>query len=130
MAPNRLLRAAWFLLVGWWLTPVVLFVAWLLHLPVVTIPLGVKLVNQVPRVLTLKPPSEVRGLRDPDGRPARRSGDQYPLLVRAVWFIFVGSWLSLVWVLVASVLAISIVGLPVSLWLLNRLPFVLSLYRY
>jgi hypothetical protein len=33
-------------------------------------------------------------------------------------------------VLVASVLAISIVGLPVSLWLLNRLPFVLSLYRY
>jgi len=127
VAPNILLRAAWFLLVGWWLTPVVLFVAWLLHVPIVTIPLGVKLVNQTPRVLTLKPPSEVSGLRDPD---AVDPSSQYPLLVRAVWFLFVGSWLSLVWVVVAALFAVTVVGLPVSIWLLNRLPFVLSLYRY
>lgn len=126
MAPNILLRAAWFLLVGWWLTPVVLFVAWLLHVPVVTIPLGVKFVNQVPRVLSLKSPEEVDGLRDPDAEPR----SQYPLLVRAVWFVFVGSWLSLAWVVVASLFAVTVVGLPVAVWLLNRLPFVLSLYRY
>lgn len=126
MAPNILLRAAWFLLVGWWLTPVVLFVAWLLHVPIVTIPLGVKLVNQVPRVLSLKPPSEVDGLPDPDVEPR----SQYPLLVRAVWFVFVGSWLSLAWVVVASLFAVTVVGLPVAVWLLNKLPFVLSLYRY
>lgn len=126
MAPNIALRAAWFLLVGWWLTPVVLFVAWLLHVPIVTIPLGVKLVNQVPRVLTLKPPGEVSGLPDPDADPS----SQYPLLVRAVWFVFVGSWLSLAWVVVASLFAVTVVGLPVAIWLLNRLPFVLSLYRY
>lgn len=127
MAPNILLRAAWFLLVGWWLTPVVLFVAWLLHVPIITIPLGIKLVNQVPRVLTLKPPSEVAGLRDPDDADP---SSQYPLLVRAVWFVFVGSWLSLTWVTVASLFAVTVVGLPVAIWLLNRLPFVLSLYRY
>jgi uncharacterized membrane protein YccF (DUF307 family) len=127
VAPNIILRAAWFLLVGWWLTPVVLFVGWLLHVPIVTIPLGVKLVNQTPRVLTLKPPSEVSGLRDPD---AADPDSQYPLLVRAVWFVFVGSWLSLAWVVVAALFAVTVVGLPVSIWLLNRLPFVLSLYRY
>jgi uncharacterized membrane protein YccF (DUF307 family) len=127
MAPNILLRAAWFLLVGWWLTPLVLFVAWLLHVPIVTIPLGIKLVNQTPRALTLKPPGEVSGLRDPDDADP---SSQYPLLMRAVWFVFVGSWLSLTWVTVAAVFAVTVVGLPVAIWLLNRLPFVLSLYRY
>jgi uncharacterized membrane protein YccF (DUF307 family) len=127
VAPNIVVRALWFLLVGWWLTPVVLFVAWLLHIPIVTIPIGVVLVNQTPRLLTLKPPSEVAGLPDP-GEVAPES--QYPLLVRAVWFVFVGSWLSLTWVFVASLFAVTIIGLPVAIWMLNRLPFVLSLYRY
>lgn len=52
------------------------------------------------------------------------------LLTRAVWFLFVGWWLSLLWANVAAVLAITIIGLPVAIWMLNRLPYVTSLYRF
>jgi uncharacterized membrane protein YccF (DUF307 family) len=55
---------------------------------------------------------------------------QHNLLIRALYFVFVGWWASLIWANVANLLAITIVGLPIAIWMLHRLPFVLSLYRY
>ena len=118
-----LVRALWFVLVGWWLTPLVVNVAWALNATVVLIPLGIKLINLVPTTLTLREP---RSVIDPDATGA----GQRSLLVRAVYFVVVGWWLSLLWANVAVVLALTIIGLPVALWMFNRLPFVTSLYRF
>jgi uncharacterized membrane protein YccF (DUF307 family) len=117
-----LTRALWFVLVGWWLTPVVVNIAWALNATVLLIPVGIKVINLIPTVLSL---AEPRGLDAPeDGR------GQTSLLVRAVYFVFVGWWLSLIWANVAAVLAITVVGLPVAFWMFNRLPYVTSLYRF
>jgi len=51
-----LVRALWFLLVGWWLTPIVVNIAWALNVTVILIPLGIKLVNLIPTVLSLAEP--------------------------------------------------------------------------
>ena len=119
---SLLVRAVWFLLVGWWLTPVLVNLAWLLGITVVLLPLSVKLINLVPTALTLKPR---RSRFDPGvGR------GQHNLLVRATYFVFVGWWLGFLWANVANLLAVTIVGLPVAVWMLHRLPFVLSLYRF
>ena len=118
-----LVRALWFVLVGWWLTPLVVNVAWALNATVVLIPLGIKLINLVPTTLTLREP---RSVIDPD---ATGEG-QRSFLVRAVYFVIVGWWLSLLWANVAVVFALTIIGLPVALWMFNRLPFVTSLYRF
>ena len=118
-----LVRALWFVLVGWWLTPLVVNVAWALNATVVLIPLGIKLINLVPTTLTLREP---RSVIDPD---ATGEG-QRSFLVRAVYFVIVGWWLSLLWANVAVVVALTIIGLPVALWMFNRLPFVTSLYRF
>lgn len=115
-------RALWFLVIGWWATPVVVGVAWLCNVTIVLLPIGIKLINLVPTVLTLREP---RSVTDPENAPAQRS-----LLVRAVYFVFVGWWLSLAWSGVASLLSVTIVGLPVAIWMLDRLPYVTSLYRY
>lgn len=115
-------RAIWFVFVGWWLTPLVINVAWLLNLTVVLLPIGIKLINLVPTVLTLKEP---RSLVDPVA-----SRGQPSLVVRAVYFVFVGWWLSFLWANVAVLFAESIVGLPVAIWMFNRLPYVTSLYRF
>ena len=119
---SLLVRALWFVVVGWWVTPVVVNVAWALNATIVFIPLGIKLINLVPTVLTLKEP---RSLTDPGSARGQRS-----LLVRAVYFVFVGWWASLAWANVAAFLAVTVVGLPVAFWMFNRLPYVTSLYRF
>ncbi len=119
---SLLVRALWFLVVGWWATPVVVNVAWALNATILLLPLGIKLINLVPTVLTLKEP---RSRLDPDAATGQRS-----LLVRAVYFVLVGWWLSWLWANLAALLAVTIVGLPVALWMFNRLPYVTSLYRF
>ena len=115
-------RALWFLAVGWWLTPILVNIAWALNATVVLLPVGIKLINLVPTALTL---AEPRSLSAPEAARGQRS-----LLVRAVYFLLVGWWLSLVWANVATAFALSVIGLPVAFWMLNRLPFVTSLYRF
>ncbi len=119
---SLLVRALWFLLIGWWVTPLVVNVAWLLNATIIGLPLGIKLINLVPTVLSL---AEPRSLTAPDSARGQRS-----LVVRGLWFVLVGWWLSLIWANVAAFLATTIVGLPIAYWLFNRLPFVTSLYRF
>lgn len=49
------------------------------------------------------------------------------LLVRAVWFIFIGTWLSAVSIGVAYFLCVIIVGLPLGFAIFNRIPTILTL---
>jgi uncharacterized membrane protein YccF (DUF307 family) len=48
-------------------------------------------------------------------------------LARAVWFIFVGWWLTAFMIVVAYALALSILGLPFAFYLFNRIPAFLTL---
>jgi uncharacterized membrane protein YccF (DUF307 family) len=119
---SLLTRALWFVVVGWWATPAVVNVAWFLCATVVGAPIGVKLINLVPTVLTLKEP---RSLADPDA-----AAGQHSLAVRALYFVLVGWWLGWLWANVASFLAVTIVGLPIAIPMFDRLPYVTSLYRF
>jgi uncharacterized membrane protein YccF (DUF307 family) len=49
------------------------------------------------------------------------------LLIRALYFIFFGLWLGGVWTTLAWLLVVSIIGLPLGLLMLNRLPQVMTL---
>jgi len=115
-------RAVWFVFVGWWATPVVVNVAWLLNATIVGLPVGIALINLVPTVLSL---AEPRSLDDESAGRGQRSW-----VVRGAYFLLVGWWLSFLWANVASVLAASVVGLPLAFWMFNRLPYVTSLYRF
>lgn len=114
-------QALWFLLVGWWATPVVVNLATFFFITIVGIPVGIVLINNVPTVLMLKSKRDLGA----DGQP-----DQHSLPLRAVYFVFVGWWLGFLWGNLASLFAITIIGLPITIWMLNRLPYVVSLYRY
>jgi len=115
-------RALWFVAVGWWLTPVLVNVAWFCTATILLIPVGIKLINLVPTALTL---AEPRSLSEPDTARGQQS-----LATRALYFVLVGWWLSWLWANAASFLAITIVGLPLAVWMFNRLPYVTSLYRF
>jgi len=51
------------------------------------------------------------------------------LPVRAAYFVVVGWWLSLLWITVAAVFTVSIIGYPVAVSMYSSLPYVTSLYR-
>ncbi|QIO21338.1 YccF domain-containing protein [Haloarcula sp. JP-L23] len=119
---SLLVRAVWFVLVGWWLTGVWLSIAWLLNVTIIGIPLGIKMINRVPLVLSLKRRETL--VEESDG------GSQHSLLVRAVWFLLVGWWASGIWTGVAYTLTLTIVGIPLAVWMYNQLPYVVSLYNY
>jgi len=49
------------------------------------------------------------------------------LFVRAVWFIFFGSWLGVLTLAAAHIATVTIIGIPLGFWLYNRVPSVATL---
>lgn len=52
---------------------------------------------------------------------------EIPLILRVVWFFVLGWELTGVWILIAWALNASIIGLPLGLWMIDRVPQVLTL---
>ncbi|HET6444474.1 MAG TPA: YccF domain-containing protein, partial [candidate division Zixibacteria bacterium] len=52
---------------------------------------------------------------------------QVPFLLRVIWFFFLGWELAGVWILAAWAFNITIIGLPIGIWMLDRVPQVLTL---
>ncbi|PSP38883.1 hypothetical protein BRC71_04960 [Halobacteriales archaeon QH_7_65_31] len=123
----------YFLLIGWWASGIWLGVAWLLNVTIVLMPVGIKMINYVPKVVSLKDRTiEMESHTDADGdvTVTQRSKPQHSLLVRGVYVLLVGWWASGIWLSVAWLASVSLVGLPVAIWMYGRLPYVVSLYRY
>ena len=55
--------------------------------------------------------------------------DGASLLVRAIYFVLVGWWLSAIWIAVAWALHASIVGMLVGFWMFDRVPAIVTLAR-
>jgi uncharacterized membrane protein YccF (DUF307 family) len=48
-------------------------------------------------------------------------------LVRGLWYIFIGCWLGFIWLNLGYFFILIVIGLPLGLVMLNRLPWVLTL---
>ncbi len=132
--PGLLIRALWFILVGWWLGGVVITIAYALCITIIGLPVAFVLFNLIPTAMTLRPRSEGDSvvLQDGTGRFVAIEGSvaQAPLLIRAVWFVLVGWWLGAIWLLIAYLLCVVIVGIPIGLLMFNRVGGVMTLHRY
>ena len=130
--PGFLVRAAWFLFIGWWLSAIATGLAYLLCVTIIGIPFGFALFNRLPAVLTLRPRSEAYVTEVRDGVTFMRGGTvpQLSMGVRAVWFLLAGWWLGAIYVTVAWFLCVIIVTLPIGLYLYNRIGAVMTLLRY
>ena len=131
-SPSLIFRAVYFLLVGWWASGIWLAVAWFLNVTIIGIPLGIKMINKVPMVVSLKARPVSGKIIETDGAVTVQEStrEQRSLLVRAVYFLLVGWWASGIWLAVAYLATLSIVGLPLAVWMFGKLPFVVSLYNY
>ncbi len=131
--PSLLVRALWFLFIGLWLGAACTVLAWLLLLTIIGLPLGLYIINRLPRIMTLKPVPLRLHVTVQNGVTIVRQGAvaQRPFAVRALYFLLVGSWASLVWLLIAWALvgATLGLGLPLAFWMFDRVPAVTTLAR-
>jgi uncharacterized membrane protein YccF (DUF307 family) len=126
--PGCLVQLLWFIFVGIWLGEIWIVAAWLLMLSVIGIPLGVIMFNNLPFIIALRQPDRMV-LQNIGGRTVPSPLPQHPLLLRIVYFVLIGWWLSFLWVEVAYAICVTYIGLPVGLWMIDRVPALLTLHR-
>ena len=55
--------------------------------------------------------------------------NQLPWIVRALYFLLIGWWFSAVWIVLAWLIAVTVLGLPVAQWMFLRVNAILTLQR-
>lgn len=122
-----LLRVIWFFLLGWELAAIWILAAWFFNLTIIGLPLGLWMINRVPQVLTLKSQGGDYLVDGKTGQRMYSSQRQVAWPLRALYFVFVGWWASLLWAALGWLLCLTIIGLPLGILMLHWLPFVTTL---
>jgi uncharacterized membrane protein YccF (DUF307 family) len=130
--PGFLIRAVWFVFIGWWLSGIVTTIAYFVCITIIGMPIGFAMFNRLPYVLTLRSRSERYVTEVRDGVTFIRGGTvpQLPMVARVVWFLLIGWWLGAVYSFVAWLLCVIVITLPLGLWMYNRIGAVMTLLRY
>ncbi len=135
-----LMRALYFIFIGWWLGYIWLNIGFAFCAFIITLPIGLIMLNRIPQVLTLRPSTgsqtqvQVAMMVGYGGvtnvvNVNITSNQQHNILIRALYFVFIGFWVGYLWANIGYFLCLSILGLPLGIIMLNRLPMVLTLRK-
>jgi uncharacterized membrane protein YccF (DUF307 family) len=130
--PGCLVQILWFAFIGIWLGQIWMVAAWILMLTILGIPLGIAMLNNLPKVIAFREPTQhVLVRQQGSGQLVQQSVDvpQVPFLLRAIYFLLIGWWFSALWMEAAYLVCLTIIGLPVGFWMFDRVPAVLTLKR-
>ena len=129
--PGLLVRAIWFVFIGWWATGILLTAAYLMSLTIILLPVAFVLFNVVPTVLTLRPRQThiTTEMRDGVMHVSHGNVPQRQFPIRAIWFVLVGWWLSGLVIVLGYALCLTVVLIPVGVMVLNRIPEAMTLRR-
>lgn len=130
--PGCLIQALWFIFIGWWLGVLCITAAWLLNITIIGLPLGMAILNNIPRILSLQPPRREFQVFKSNGETiiTETNLPQRSFLFRALFFLFIGWWWSGIWLFIAYLLCITVILIPLSLQMFRLTPFMTTLKRY
>lgn len=142
--PGFFMRAIYFLFVGWWAGYIWLSIGFGLCALIITLPLGLMMLNRLPQVMTLKQSGTSTSVNvntvsvQQAGGPAVMvqnvhvsvgGTQQQNFLIRAIYFLLVGWWAGYIWANLAYACCLTLILLPVGVMMFDRLPLVLTLRR-
>ena len=128
--PGCLVQVLWFALIGWWAGELWIATAWFLMLTIIGAPLAVVMLNKLPQVIALRGQTtgvEVTRIGNLAVVSPNVHIPQLNILLRAIYCVLIGWWLSALWMEVAYALCLSIIGLPVGFWMFDKVPALVSL---
>ena len=133
-SPGCLVRFLWFLFIG---IPIGLpwtIIAWVFMITIIGLPVGLWMINRLPQIVTLRFRRTETIIRNLGGQTVAITRDvhQRPFLGRALYFILIGFWFSLVWLILAWVLALVTLGfgLPLAFWMFDQAAAVTTLAKH
>ncbi len=121
--PGCLIQILWFVFIGWWLGSFAVGAAYVMFLLIVTIPVGIAILNNIPMIMALRQPDRLVTAYGEVNVP------QHNFLLRALWFIFVGWWLAGIALTIGYALCMTIIGLPFGFVIFDMVPAMLTLRR-
>ena len=130
--PGCLVQLLWFALIGWWVGELWIAAAWFLMVTVIGAPIAVVMLNMLPQVIALRgnrSAVEVTQVGENSFVSKDVHVPQRNILLRALYFVLVGWWLSAIWMEVAYAISLTIIGLPIGFWMFDRVPALVSLRR-
>ncbi len=119
-------RIVYFIAIGWWFGLLMSLAGYLLCASIIGLPLGVILLNRLPTYVYLAEPGEPCEL----GYSHRHIRDELPFLLRVLWFFAVGWALGFLAIAVGYGLTLTIIGIPIGVYILSRVPLVTTLSQY
>lgn len=130
--PGCLVQILWFALIGWWLGGLAVSVAWILNVTIIGLPLGMAILNGLPKILALQEPrTAVAAVARPGGAVVVEVPvEQYDFLLRTVFFLLIGWWWSGVWLALAYSVAATVILIPIALEMFRWTPAMTTLRRY
>lgn len=98
---------------------------------IVFAPFGLWVLHRVPWAQTLRPRSGgyEAVYRDGEVFMTRTEVPQFPFIIRLLYVIFIGWWWGAIWLAIAWALAAPLITLPISVLMIDRSPFMISLQR-
>lgn len=126
-APSFIVRAIWYIFVGWWLGGIAITLAYLLLPWIITTPLSFWLFNRIGTAMTLRP--RTTHWENTGSTIRQATIPQRPWYARLVWFVLIGWWLGAIWLTIAYALCLLILTLPLGLMMIDRTPGVITLQR-
>ena len=121
-----LARIVYFLLIGWWLGLLASAAAFLLCVTIIGIPIGVMIFNRLPGIIYLQEPGEPCEW----GYDHRHITAELPFLLRVLWFFVIGWELGLLAVAVGYLFTLTLIGIPLGIFILGRVPVLMTLSRH
>ncbi|CAM2068404.1 YccF domain-containing protein [Sulfidibacter corallicola] len=118
-----LLRLIYFLTIGWWFGGLAALAGYLLCSSIIGLPIGVLILNRLPTFVFLREEGE----ECPYDPSHRHPAEELPFILRVIWFFVIGWALGVAVLTVGYVLLLTVIGIPIGLYLLNRVPKALTL---
>jgi uncharacterized membrane protein YccF (DUF307 family) len=124
--PGMLIRFIWMLVIGWWLSGLFYFVGAVLTLFIIPAPLGMVIIQKIGWAFSLYKESSLIYVSDGQTTMVMQK-QQTSFIVRFIYFIFIGWWIGGFALGLAWILGITIIGLPISFMIMNRLGKIMTL---
>jgi uncharacterized membrane protein YccF (DUF307 family) len=118
-----LVQILWFVFIGWWLGSFAVAAAYVMFVFIITIPIGIAILNNIPKIMALREPPK---LVTPYGAVET---PQHNIILRSLWFVLVGWWLAAIVMTIAYALCMTVIGLPIGFLMFDWVPGVLTLRR-